>query len=134
MRVERLDHCVLTVFDVAATARFYERALGMRAIHFGAGRTALVFGRSKINLQPADHPIRPHAQRPTPGAADLCFVVQGPIDAVLEHLRRNAVDIEEGPVARCGALGPMVSVYLRDPDRNLIELCSYDTSAAPFDA
>ena len=130
MQVERLDHCVLTVADVGATARFYERALGMRAVTFGANRTALRFGRAKINLHPASHPICPHAERPTPGSADLCFVSASGIDEVIAHLRRCGIAIEEGPVPRSGALGPMVSVYIRDPDRNLIEICSYAESDA----
>ena len=125
MRVERLDHFVLTVRDLDATVRFYERVLGMRQETFGAGRRALHFGQSKINLHAAAAPIAPHAAHPVPGSADLCFVVATPIPGVVEHLRACKVTIEAGPVARTGALGPIDSVYFRDPDGNLIELSNY---------
>lgn len=125
MRVESLDHLVLTVRDVEATVAFYERALGMRALVFGEGRRALAFGAQKINLHAAGREITPHAGSPLPGSADLCFVVDEPIPAVVAHLRREGIAIELGPVPRTGALGPIESVYLRDPDGNLIELCRY---------
>jgi catechol 2,3-dioxygenase-like lactoylglutathione lyase family enzyme len=125
MQIERLDHFVLTVRDVDATISFYRRVLGMAPVTFGAGRRALAFGQSKINLHSADAPIAPHAQHPVPGSADLCFITSGSIESVIEHLRACGVTIEEGPVARTGALGPITSVYLRDPDGNLIELSAY---------
>ena len=125
MQVERLDHFVLTVSDLDATIRFYERVLGMRQESFGVGRRALHFGQSKINLHAAAAPIAPHAAHPAPGSADLCFVVATPISRVVEHLRACNVTIEAGPVARTGALGPIDSVYFRDPDGNLIELSNY---------
>jgi catechol 2,3-dioxygenase-like lactoylglutathione lyase family enzyme len=126
VRIDRLDHLVLTVADLPATAAFYT-ALGMAHTTFGAGRTALTFGSSKINLHEAALPIRPHAQRPTPGTADLCLIVDGPLDDVVEHLGRLGVPIEEGPVDRTGAIGPIRSVYVRDPDGNLVELSVYAT-------
>jgi catechol 2,3-dioxygenase-like lactoylglutathione lyase family enzyme len=124
VRIDRLDHLVLTVRDPAATVAFYT-ALGMEHTTFGAGRTALTFGTSKINLHGAADPVRPHADRPTPGSADLCLIVDGDLDDVVAHLGRLGVPIEEGPVDRTGARGPIRSVYVRDPDRNLVELSVY---------
>lgn len=125
MKVDRLDHLVLTVGDIDATIAFYVDVLGMEAVSFGAGRRALAFGQQKINLHPATAPLRPHATRPTPGSADLCLITRSPVIEVIAHLRRCGVDIEEGPVPRTGALGPITSVYFRDPDGNLIELSNY---------
>lgn len=128
MKIERLDHLVLTVADIDATIAFYASALGMQAVSFGAGRRALAFGQQKINLHPADAPLRPCAARPTPGSADLCFITSTPIQEVMTHLERMGVALEQGPVPRTGALGPITSVYLRDPDGNLIEISTYDGS------
>ncbi len=125
-RIGRLDHLVLTVADIDATVAFYERVLGMRRETFGQGRVALRFGRQKINLHRAGHEFEPKAARPTPGSADLCLVVNGSLDAALAHVRAQGVEIVEGPVARTGATGPITSIYLRDPDGNLVELASYD--------
>ena len=125
MRIDRLDHLVLTVADPMATTDFYIRVLGMEPVAFGDGRQALAFGPHKINLHVAGREFAPHADRPAPGAADLCFVVADPLMDVVEHLENEEVPIELGPVSRTGALGPIVSVYIRDPDRNLIELCNY---------
>lgn len=118
----RLDHLVLTVADVEATCSFYQRVLGMRPVTFGEGRRALAFGQQKINLHPAGAEFEPHAARPVPGSADLCFIAETPLDQVTAHLQTCGVDIEEGPVARTGAEGPIRSVYFRDPDGNLIEV------------
>jgi catechol 2,3-dioxygenase-like lactoylglutathione lyase family enzyme len=131
MRIDRLDHLVLTVRDIEATIEFYARALGMRAVAFGAGRRALVFGRQKINLHPAEAPFGRHARRPTPGSADLCFIASGGIAEVVAHLERAGVPLEEGPVVRSGALGPITSVYFRDPDENLIEVSCYEGEGSP---
>ncbi len=122
MKIEQLDHLVLTVRDVEATCAFYARVLGMVPVTFGAGRRALAFGGQKINLHPAAAPISPHADRPTPGSADMCFLAAGPIEDVLAHLKEEGIDVLEGPVARTGATGPLLSVYFRDPDGNLIEV------------
>ena len=124
MRIDRLDHLVLTVRDLPATVAFYT-ALGMEHSTFESGRTALTFGSSKINLHEAARPISPHAELPTPGSADLCLIVDGPLDDVVAHLGGLGVAIEEGPVARTGAIGPIRSVYVRDPDGNLVELSVY---------
>jgi catechol 2,3-dioxygenase-like lactoylglutathione lyase family enzyme len=125
VRIDRLDHLVLTVADIDATVAFYTRVLGMEAVTFGAGRTALAFGRSKINLHRAGHEFEPKARRPTPGSADLCLIAVGPLDQVIEDLAAHGIPVEEGPVERTGATGPILSVYFRDPDQNLIEVSTY---------
>jgi catechol 2,3-dioxygenase-like lactoylglutathione lyase family enzyme len=121
MRIASLDHFVLTVADPDATVAFYER-LGMRREEFDDGRIALRFGDQKINLHRAGRPIQPHARRPTPGSADVCLLVEGTLDDVERELERAGVVIELGPVPRTGANGPIRSLYLRDPDGNLVEL------------
>ena len=120
--ISGLDHLVLTVRDVAASVDFYRRVLGMRPETFGQGRTALHFGRQKINLHPADAPYAPHARHPVPGSADLCFLAEWPLARVIGHLEHESIPVEEGPVRRTGATGPILSIYIRDPDGNLIEL------------
>lgn len=122
MNVNRLDHLVLTVASIEATVDFYTRVLGMEAIIFGTGRTALRFGTSKINLHQAGKEFEPKALRPTPGSADICLIVDDDIATVIADLTGAGIMIEEGPVDRTGATGPIVSCYLRDPDQNLIEL------------
>jgi catechol 2,3-dioxygenase-like lactoylglutathione lyase family enzyme len=125
MQVQSLDHLVLTVADVEASAIFYARVLGMQRVIFGEGRTALQFGNQKINLHPAVAPLQPHALRPVAGSGDLCFVTQLMLAEWLQHLAACGVAVEAGPVARTGALGPMMSLYFRDPDGNLIEIAKY---------
>ena len=125
MKVERLDHLVLTVASIAETCAFYQRALGMKAVEFQPGRMALHFGDQKINLHEAGREFEPKAAHPTAGSADLCFIAAMPIAEVAAHLTACGVAIEEGPVPRTGALGAMQSVYIRDPDANLIEIASY---------
>lgn len=122
MQISHLDHLVLTVRDLAETEAFYCRVLGMQVVSFGEGRKALAFGQQKINLHQAGREFEPKAERPTPGSADLCFIVVTPLDAVIAHLERQGVAVVEGPAQRTGATGPIRSVYLRDPDQNLIEL------------
>ena len=122
MRIDSLDHLVLTVASIPAAVEFYTLALGMEAITFGAGRTALAFGRQKINLHEAGHEFEPKALRPTPGSADLCFLTGVPLEEVIAHLSSHGVAIIEGPVKRTGAQGPILSVYIRDPDQNLVEI------------
>ena len=125
MRIDRLDHLVLTVASIEAAAEFYTRVLGMGVVTFGAGRTALTFGTSKINLHEAGKEFEPKARRPTPGSADICLIVEDGITEVMAQLAAAGVDTEEGPVPRTGATGPITSCYLRDPDGNLIELSNY---------
>ena len=126
LKIERIDHFVLTVRNVEKTCEFYGRVLGMETVTFsGGGRKALVFGAQKINLHQAGEEIEPHAARPAPGSADLCFVTQAPLNEVLEELGSRGVEVIEGPVWRTEALGPIHSVYFRDPDGNLIEVSNY---------
>jgi len=125
MRIDRLDHLVLTVADVSRTAEFYQRVLGMRAVTFGDGRHALRFGNAKINLHQTGQEFEPKAARPMPGSADICLITSDPLPAVCTHLAAHGVTIEEGPVARTGATGAIRSVYIRDPDGNLIEISNY---------
>ncbi|MCC9023716.1 VOC family protein [Bacillus nakamurai] len=125
MQVERLDHLVLTVASIERTVQFYSRVLGMKAVTFGQGRTALVFGDQKINLHEANKEFEPKAQDPTPGSADLCFITETAIPDVIRHVTESGLTIEEGPVKRTGAIGDILSVYLRDPDGNLIEISAY---------
>ena len=122
MRIEGLDHLVLTVADIDRTRDFYERALGMEPVVFGEGRHALAFGAQKINLHEAGREFEPKAAAPTPGSADLCFLTNVPVAEVVEHLEANGIEIVEGPVRRTGATGPITSVYFRDPDGNLLEV------------
>jgi catechol 2,3-dioxygenase-like lactoylglutathione lyase family enzyme len=122
MQIDHLDHLVLTVADLDVTVDFYSRVLGMQAVTFAEGRKALAFGQQKINLHLAGREFEPKAERPTPGSADLCFIVATPLDEVIAHLEAQHVALVEGPVKRTGATGPIRSVYVRDPDRNLIEL------------
>ena len=127
IKLDRLDHLVLTVRDVEATCRFYETALGMRREEFGAGRVALHFGRQKINVHPYPSPVEIVAKDPRPGTADLCFISETPLEEVAAHLKTCGVTIEMGPVERSGAEGTLRSVYCRDPDGNLIEVSNYET-------
>lgn len=125
MRVTRLDHLVLTVKDIEASVAFYQSVLGMKKVIFGNGHVALIFGDQKINLHQAGAEFEPKAALATPGSADLCFVVSHNIEAVITHLNTLQIDIIEGPVLRTGATGRINSVYIRDPDLNLLELSEY---------
>ena len=122
VRIDHLDHLVLTVASIEESCDFYARVLGMGVETFGEGRKALTFGNQKINLHRAGREFEPKAERPTPGSADLCFISTTPLDDVIAHLQAEGVAIEEGPVPRTGATGPILSVYFRDPDQNLIEI------------
>jgi catechol 2,3-dioxygenase-like lactoylglutathione lyase family enzyme len=119
-----LDHLVLTVTDLDKTVRFYVECLGMRLETFDAGRHAFHFGSHKINVHLAGHEFEPKALRPTPGAADLCLLTETPVDQLVTHLKGFGCRLLEGPVQRTGATGPLRSIYLRDPDGNLIEIAN----------
>ena len=122
IEIQQIDHLALTVRDIPATLAFYTRVLGMRAIAFGEGRHALVFGRQKINLHQAGREFEPKAARAMPGSADLCLLTQTDIEQVMTHLNAQGIEIIEGPVKRTGATGTLLSVYIRDPDANLLEI------------
>jgi len=123
LKVNNLDHLVLTVADVNRTLEFYERVVGMRPVVFGDNRHALEFGDQKINLHEADSTFTPKPLTPTAGSADLCFLIDGTAREAALHLQAEGVAIEQGPVERAGAGGkPLRSVYFRDPDGNLVEV------------
>lgn len=126
MKIDRIDHLVLTVRSIEASCDFYSRVLGMRIVTFGAERKALAFGAQKINLHQSGYELEPRAEYPTPGSADICLISATPLSDVIAHLTRCEVPILEGPVARTGATGPIQSVYFRDPDHNLIEVSCYE--------
>lgn len=120
--IDHLDHLVLTTVDRAACIDFYTRVLGMQLQGFGEGRIALLFGHQKINLHERGREFEPRAHLPVPGALDLCFIVAKPLDEVISHLAACGWPITEGPVERTGARRRLRSVYVRDPDLNLVEL------------
>ncbi|MEL7363243.1 MAG: VOC family protein [Bacteroidota bacterium] len=122
--IDSLDHLVLTVRDLDATIAFYTEALGMEVVTFGGGRRALHFGSQKINLHLAGREFEPKADAPTPGSADLCFLTRVPVEEVAAQLTRLGIAVVEGPVNRTGATGPIRSVYVRDPDDNLVEIAN----------
>ncbi len=126
--IDRIDHFVLTVRDLEASLRFYERVLGARIVPppGGRGPTAVAFGRQKINLHVTGKEFEPKATHPTVGAGDFCLVTEQPVESVIAHLKACGVAIEVGPVPRFGALGKMTSVYFRDPDGNLVEVATYE--------
>ncbi len=125
MHIDRLDHLVLTVADIERTCAFYTRVLGMEVVHFGEARTALKFGQQKINVHPADNIPGLVADKPTPGSGDLCFITSVPLAEVVTHLMHCQVPIVAGPGPRAGAIGTIQSVYIRDPDQNLVEISNY---------
>ena len=122
IEIQQIDHLVLTVRDIPTTLDFYTQVLGMRAIRFGEGRHALAFGRQKINLHQAGREFEPKAAQPLPGSADLCLLTETTIDQVIAHLKAQDITIIAGPVKRTGATGALLSVYIRDPDANLLEI------------
>ena len=125
LEISHLDHLVLTVKDLTVTVDFYQRVLGMNPIQFGEGRLALSFGSQKINLHQQGNEFEPKAQHVQAGSADLCFITNTTMAKAIEHIEAQGVTIEEGPVQRTGATGKIVSVYVRDPDGNLIEVSNY---------
>ncbi|EAO7922621.1 VOC family protein [Salmonella enterica subsp. enterica serovar 4,[5],12:b:-] len=125
MIIDRVDHLVLTVSDISTTIRFYEEVLGFSAVTFKQNRKALIFGAQKINLHQQEMEFEPKASRPTPGSADLCFITSTPINDVVSEILQAGISIVEGPVERTGATGEIMSIYIRDPDGNLIEISQY---------
>ncbi|MDX6751565.1 VOC family protein [Geminicoccaceae bacterium 1502E] len=122
MAITALDHLVLTVNDEAATRRFYVEGLAMRWVEFGAGRHALAFGQQKINLHYAGREREPRALLPTPGSGDLCLLTDEDLDRLAARMTGLGFPVIEGPVQRTGATRPILSIYFRDPDGNLIEV------------
>ncbi len=122
MNITAIDHIVLTVADIDKTVRFYEAVLGMVAERFGEGRIAMKFGNQKINLHQHGHEFEPKAEHPVPGSEDLCFITETRLEDAVEHVKSLGVEIIQGPIARTGATGPLLSFYFRDPDNNLIEV------------
>ena len=127
--IDRFDHIVLTVRDLQATLRFYECVLGARVVPppaDGKGSTAIAFGRQKINLHVTGREFEPKATHVTVGSGDFCLITEAPLEQVMRHVEACGVAVELGPVKRQGALGPMMSVYFRDPDGNLVEIAQYE--------
>jgi catechol 2,3-dioxygenase-like lactoylglutathione lyase family enzyme len=124
-KIARLDHIVLTVKSIKATTEFYSKVLGMKEVRFGEGRVALAFGQQKINLHQLGKEFEPKAHAPTSGSADICFITETPLKETQAHIEAQDVRIEQGPVARTGAVGKLLSIYFRDPDLNLIEVSNY---------
>ena len=125
MLVNRLDHLVLTVADIEVTVDFYTRLLGMQRLEFAGGRVALKYGEQKINLHQSGQEFEPKAHNVMSGSADLCFIIDTPIAEAMQEIRLQGVELLDGPVERSGASGAILSIYLRDPDGNLIELSNY---------
>lgn len=125
IEIGHIDHLVLTVLSLDASCDFYASVLGMRVETFQGNRRALSFGAQKLNLHQAGHEFEPKALNPTPGSVDLCLIAASPLDEVVGHLTRLGIAIEVGPVERTGATGKIRSVYIRDPDHNLIEISNY---------
>ncbi|MEO0949548.1 MAG: VOC family protein [Cyanobacteria bacterium J06641_5] len=125
MQISRIDHIVLTVANINVSCDFYSRVLGMKVVTFGDGRKALSFGTQKLNLHEHGKEFSPKAAHPTPGSADIYPIAETSIERVVAQLHHHDIQILEGPVTRTGAMGPICSVYFRDPDNNLIEISSY---------
>jgi catechol 2,3-dioxygenase-like lactoylglutathione lyase family enzyme len=125
MNISRIDHLVLTVQDIQKTCEFYTKVLGMEVVTFGENRKALKFGQQKLNLHQIGHEFEPKARHPTPGAIDLCLITDTPLQEIRAHLKKCGVVIESGIVPRTGAMGAIASLYIRDPDGNLVEIANY---------
>ena len=127
MEVSHLDHLVLTVQDIHRTVAFYQSVLGMKKLSFDDGRVALSYGNQKINVHQLGNEFEPTAGNVSSGSADLCFILKTPLAEAQKHLSACGVAIIDGPVSRAGAMGPIISLYFRDPDQNLIEISNYDS-------
>ncbi|CAK8053490.1 VOC family protein [Eupransor demetentiae] len=126
MKFKNIDHLVLTVADISSSVNFYQDILGMEVEHFQNGRTALHLGACKINLHQIHHEFEPKSAKPTPGSGDFCLITETPIEQVLTELKAKNIQPIEGPEQKHGALGAMTSIYLRDPDNNLVEIAHYN--------
>jgi len=126
MKISSIDHIVLTVKSLEVTIDFYKSVLGMEIEIFGENRVGLKFGNQRINLHKYGKEFKPKALFPLPGSEDLCFITKEKIDAAMAHVKKNGIDIIEGPVSRTGAAGKIISFYFRDPDGNLIEVANYE--------
>ena len=124
MDITNIDHVVLTVSNLEVSLAFYTSVLGMKKEISAQGRVALKFGMQKINLHEYGSEFNPHANKPTPGSADLCFLTTVPLNDAIAHVKRCDIEIVEGPVKRVGANGTITSFYIRDPDKNLIEIAN----------
>ena len=124
MKIDGIDHIAVTVADMARSCDFYARVLGGEIVTFGAGRKAVLLGAQKLNLHDSETGADLVAAAPTVGAIDICFLTGTPLDEVIRHLEACAVPVELGPVGRAGAQGPILSVYIRDPDGNLVEIAN----------
>ncbi|MFC6274377.1 VOC family protein [Levilactobacillus tangyuanensis] len=126
MNIRNIDHLTLTVADIERSIRWYHEVFDLPIIEFGDGRRGVKLGKQKINFQQSDTPHLPVAKHPTLGSADFAIIATDPLANILSHLTNYAVEIVDGPLPKEGALGPMTSVYVRDPDENLIEIGKYD--------
>jgi len=125
IKINRLDHLVLTVKNIDKTVEFYTNVLGMEKEIFKGTRVALKFGNQKINLHLLGSEFEPKAFNVKAGSADLCFIIEIPLREAKNHIENLGIEIEEGIVSRTGANGEIESIYVRDPDKNLIELSNY---------
>ena len=128
MKLEKIDHVVITVKDVKKTIDFYTNILGMKLEKFSSSldnnqfRYAVSFGSQKINIHVEIKPIKPNALNPCSGSMDICFISKNKINDWVHQLVKKGINIEIGPERKTGALGPILSIYVRDPDFNLIEI------------
>lgn len=125
MKIDRIDHFVLTVNNIDRTCEFYSSVLGMEIVSFGNHRKALKFGKQKINLHEVGKEFEPKAHQPVSGSGDFCLITEVDLEEVIRHIQSCQVDIIEGPVERTGADGRIRSIYVRDPDGNLVEISNY---------
>jgi catechol 2,3-dioxygenase-like lactoylglutathione lyase family enzyme len=125
MNISRIDHLVLTVQNIPKTCEFYAKVLGMKVVTFGENRQALQFGQQKLNLHQIGHEFEPKAKHPTLGAIDLCLITDTPLEEMRIHLKNCGVAIDSEIVPRTGAMGAIASLYIRDPDGNLLEIANY---------
>lgn len=125
IKVDRLDHLVLTVQNVEKTCQFYAKALGIKSVTFGSGSKALCLGAQRIKLQQRGQESEPKAGTATPGSGDFCFITQTDLEQVVQHLVSCNIEVIDGPIRRSGTNGPMTSIYFRDPDLNLVQVSAY---------